>query len=172
MVPDGSRPVILPSVWSAITRLISARAVSGAAAKSASASVTAFVPNRAWKHAAQPKPGLDPHGIRRPERRGPAAGVAVSQPVVGISRSPLAATSCGFEYPSRCSTRASSAAVWPLAPHSAIRSALATLAGEKNRVRGLLGQNLVQIRAERRVGRRWYVSHRPYLPAQDESMAR
>ena len=33
MAPDGSSPVILPSVWLAITWLISARAASGAAAK-------------------------------------------------------------------------------------------------------------------------------------------
>ena len=46
-------------------------------------------------------------------------------------RSPLTATSSGRSDPSRCSACASSAAVLPCAPHRAIRSALATLAGEK-----------------------------------------
>ena len=46
-------------------------------------------------------------------------------------RSGLTATSSWRSAPSRCSARASSAAVLPRAPHRAIRSALATLAGEK-----------------------------------------
>ena len=71
-----------------------------------------------------------------------------------VNPSPVAATSCGFAYPARCSTRASSAAVWPRAPHSAIRSALATLAGEKTVSGGVGRQHLVQIHAERRVSRR------------------
>ena len=68
-------------------------------------------------------------------------------------RSPLTATSSWRSDPSRCSARASSAAVSPRAPHRAIRSALATLAGEKTVFGGVLGQHLVQVRAERGVGR-------------------
>ena len=84
------------------------------------------------ERAAQPQPGLDPYGGRRPEYRRPAAGLAVPGRA-GISLRPVAATFCGSGYLPRCSTVASSAAVWPLAPHSAIRNALATLAGERTR---------------------------------------
>src|SRR5690348_11447936 len=129
-VPDGSSPVILPSVCSAINRLISARAASGAAAKSASASVTPGVPTRAWNRAPSRSPDwihtvAGARNIADPPPGSPPPGRA------GISLRPVAATFCGSGYLLRCSTRASSAAVWPLAPHSAIRNALATLAGEK-----------------------------------------
>jgi hypothetical protein len=126
MVPDGSKPVILPSVWLAITRLISVRVASGAARKSAAANVTASC-SRASNAALTGSPDWihTVFGARNVADPPPAP------PDVSVCRSPAAAASCGFGSSSRCSTRASSAAVCPRAPHSAMRSALATLAGEK-----------------------------------------
>src|SRR5690349_12575232 len=129
-VPDGSSPVILPSVCSAITWLISARAASGAAAKSAAASVTPGVTTRARNRPPSRSPDwihtvAGARNVADPPPGSPSPGRA------GVSLRPAAATSCGSGYVLRCSTRASSAAVWPLAPHSAIRNAPATLAGER-----------------------------------------
>src|SRR5690349_20327994 len=123
MVPDGSKPLILPSVWLAITRLIAVRVASGAARKSAAANVTASC-SRASNAALTGSPDWI-HTVFG------ARNVADPPPGVSVSRSPAAAASCGWGSSSRCSTWASSAAVWPRAPHSAMRSALATLAGEK-----------------------------------------
>ena len=63
----------------------------------------------------------------------PPAGLPLDLPSrhADTRRSPLTATFSWRSDPSRCSAWASSAAVSPRAPHRAIRSALATLAGEK-----------------------------------------
>src|SRR5690349_15309202 len=97
MVPDGSKPLILPSVWLAITRLISVRAASGAARKSAAAKVTASC-SRASNAALTGSPDWI-HTVF-------GARNVADPPDVSVSRSPVA-------------------------PHSAMRSARATLAGEK-----------------------------------------
>ena len=127
--PDGSNPLILPAVCSAITRLIRVRAASGAAAKSASASVAAAWLSRAVNSARSGRPDCT-HTVFG------ARNVADSLPGppprrADARRSALTATSSWRSAPSRCSARASSAAVLPRAPNRAIRSALATLVGEK-----------------------------------------
>ena len=133
--------MILSSVCSAITRLIKARAASGAAAKSASASVVAASRSRAvnsgrndrpdWTHTvfgarnvADPLPDPLPGSL-------PGSPPGPPSRHADTRRSPLTATSSWRSDPSRCSAWVSSAAVSPRAPHRAIRSALATLAGEK-----------------------------------------
>ena len=126
----GSRPVILPSVCSAITRLISVRAASGAVAKSAVANMAAASFSRAVNSARSGRPDWTHtvFGARSVTDLGPSPRQADTRP------SPLATTSGPSSRPprpSRCRTRASSVAVRPRAPHRAISSALATLAGEK-----------------------------------------
>ena len=70
---------------------------------------------------------------------GPAELAGPDDPMPGVDaerlrlllREIFTAAVSGSRDGARCSARASSAAVWPRAPHSAIRSALATLDGEK-----------------------------------------
>ena len=125
--------MILPSVCSAITRLISVRAASGAAAKSASASVAAAWRSWAAYSARSGRPDWTHtvFGARNVADPGPGSRPGLPSRQADTRRSPLTATSCWRSDPSRCSARTSSAAVSPRAPHRAIRSALATLAGEK-----------------------------------------
>ena len=170
MAPAGSSPVILPSVCPAITRLISARAASGAAAKSASASAAAARFSCPVNSARSGSPDWTHTVFGARKTADPPSRPADTR------LSPLAAASSGREDGSTCRARASSAAVWPRAPHSAIRSALATLAGEKTVLAASLASTWYRsapkvASASGGRARRRFVSHRPYLPAQDETMA-
>ncbi len=140
--PGGSKPVIFPAVSSATAWLICALAAWGAPAKSVSATVAAAAPSRAANPGASGRPACTHTAAGA---RNVTAPSAVTSPTSAASpRSPSAASSscaasspCAASYPcaasSICRARASSAAVWPRAPHSAIRSTLATLAGENTR---------------------------------------
>ena len=124
--PDGSNPVILPSVCSAITRLICVRASSGAPAKSASATAAAAASrSRAVKAGCNGRPACTQTVAGARNVTAPSAVTSLTS--AASARSPSAAAS---GEPPRCRAPASSAAVWPRAPHNAIRSAAATLTGE------------------------------------------
>ena len=121
----GSSPVIFPAVCSAMTRLISARAASGASAKPTCA-MAAAAASSSWL--------VNPGSSGRPDcthaifgaRNVTDPSAATSRTAAEVARSPPPAASGAS-----CSAPASSAAVRPRAPHSAICSAVATLTGEK-----------------------------------------
>ncbi len=117
--------MIRPSVCPAITSLIFVRDASGFPAKSASANVAAARLSAAVNSARGGRPDWTQTVFGA---RNVAAGEADA--AGGARRSAPAATSSAPGDPSRCRARASSSAVRPRAPHRAIRSALATLAGE------------------------------------------
>ena len=117
--------MIFPAVCSAITRLISFRATSGARAKSAPANVAAASLSRAVNSGRTGRPDWTQtvsgaRNVTDPDAASPMRADSERSPSTAASADPF-----------RCRARASSAAVWPRAPHQASHSALATLTGEK-----------------------------------------